>query len=181
MFLNSPYRETPKNVIKKNREKVGFGLLVEFFVKTFRHDFFGKTFFVVFLNSNRWKTPENAIKQKKSRKNWHRNFCRNFWKGFRHGLFAKIFLWCFWTPLAGDWLIPGFSRPTAEKEGRAGGGSTSVRSYVGGPKTSARPPVSSPIGPRTPNPRGPSQVPPDQDVKAWKPADLTVDWTMVKL
>jgi hypothetical protein len=41
----------------------------------------------------------------------------------------------------GDWLIPGFSRPTAEKEGRAGGGSTWVRSYVGGPKTSARPPV----------------------------------------
>jgi hypothetical protein len=58
--------------------------------------------------------------------------------------------------LAGDWLIPGFSRPTAEKEGRAGGGSALVRSYVGGPKTSARPPVSSPIGPRAPNPRGPS-------------------------
>jgi hypothetical protein len=27
--------------------------LVEFFVKTFRHDFFCKTFFVVFLNSHR--------------------------------------------------------------------------------------------------------------------------------
>jgi hypothetical protein len=36
-------------------------------------------------------------------------------------------------------LIPGFSRPTAEKEGRAGGGSTLVRSYVGGPKTSQAP------------------------------------------
>ena len=66
----------------------------------------------------------------------------------------------------GDWLIPGFSRPTAEKEGRAGGGSTWVRPYVGGPKTSARPPVLSPIGPRAPSPRGPSQVLPDQDVKA---------------
>jgi hypothetical protein len=34
MFLNSPHRETPKNVIKKFREKVGFGFgfLVEFFV-----------------------------------------------------------------------------------------------------------------------------------------------------
>jgi hypothetical protein len=29
---------------KKNREKVGFGVLVEFFVKTFRHDFFAKRF-----------------------------------------------------------------------------------------------------------------------------------------
>jgi hypothetical protein len=27
---------------------------------------------------------------------------------------------------AGDWLISGFSRPTAKKEGRAGGGSTLV-------------------------------------------------------
>jgi hypothetical protein len=34
VFLNSPHRETPKNVIKKNREKVGFGFLVDFFVKT---------------------------------------------------------------------------------------------------------------------------------------------------
>jgi hypothetical protein len=44
VFLNSPYRETLKNVIKEIREKVGFGLLVEFFVKTFRHDFFAKRF-----------------------------------------------------------------------------------------------------------------------------------------
>jgi hypothetical protein len=60
--------------------------------------------------------------------------------------------------LPGDWLIPGFSRPTAEKERRAGGGSGFLGFWVGGPKTSARPPVSSPIGPRAPNPRGPSQV-----------------------
>jgi hypothetical protein len=53
VFLNSPHRETPKNVIKKNREKIGFRFLVDFFVKTFRHDFFCKTFFVVFLNSHR--------------------------------------------------------------------------------------------------------------------------------
>jgi hypothetical protein len=37
----------------------------------------------------------------------------------------------------GDWLIPGFSRPTAEKERRAGGGSGFLGSWVGGPKTSA--------------------------------------------
>jgi hypothetical protein len=45
VFLNSPHRETPKNVIKQFREKVGFGFLIEFFVKTFRHDFVCKTFF----------------------------------------------------------------------------------------------------------------------------------------
>jgi hypothetical protein len=44
VFLNSPHRETPKNVINKNREKIGFGFLVEFFVKTFRRDFFQNVF-----------------------------------------------------------------------------------------------------------------------------------------
>jgi hypothetical protein len=53
VFLNSPHRETPKNVIKKNLEKVGFGLLVNFFVKLFDTIFVCKTFFVVFLNSHR--------------------------------------------------------------------------------------------------------------------------------
>jgi hypothetical protein len=40
VFLNSPHRDTPKNVIKKNCEKIGVGFFVDFFVKTFRHDFF---------------------------------------------------------------------------------------------------------------------------------------------
>jgi hypothetical protein len=53
VFLNSPHRETPKNVRNKIREKIGFGFLVELFVKSFRHDFFCKTFFVVLLNSHR--------------------------------------------------------------------------------------------------------------------------------
>jgi hypothetical protein len=43
-FLNCPQRETPKNVIKGNREKIGFGFIVDFFVKTFRHDFSVKRF-----------------------------------------------------------------------------------------------------------------------------------------
>jgi hypothetical protein len=51
---------------------------------------------------------------------------------------------------SGDWLIPGFSRPKAEKERRAGGGSGLLGSWVGGPKTSASPPVTSPIAPRAP-------------------------------
>jgi hypothetical protein len=41
---DSPHRETPKNVIKENREKFGFRFLVDFFVKHFRHDFFVKHF-----------------------------------------------------------------------------------------------------------------------------------------
>jgi hypothetical protein len=36
--------ETPKNAIKRNRETIGFGFLVDFFVKPFRHDFFAKRF-----------------------------------------------------------------------------------------------------------------------------------------
>jgi hypothetical protein len=44
LFLNSPHQETPKNVIKKNREKIGLGFFVDFFVKTFRQDFFVKRF-----------------------------------------------------------------------------------------------------------------------------------------
>jgi hypothetical protein len=44
VFLNSPRRETPKNVIKKNREKVGFGLLVEIFVSRFLQNVFCSVF-----------------------------------------------------------------------------------------------------------------------------------------
>jgi hypothetical protein len=36
VFFYSPHRETPKNVIKENREKIGLGF--------FRHDFFVKRF-----------------------------------------------------------------------------------------------------------------------------------------
>jgi hypothetical protein len=52
MFLNSPHREMSKNVINKI-EKTSVLDFCRFFVKTFRHDFFVKRFFVVFLNSHR--------------------------------------------------------------------------------------------------------------------------------
>jgi ubiquitin C-terminal hydrolase len=76
VFLNSPHRETPKNVIKQNREKIGLGFFVDCFVKTFRHDtrFFCKTFFVVLLNSHRKETPKKAIKQKKAEEKRQSNF-----------------------------------------------------------------------------------------------------------
>jgi hypothetical protein len=76
VFLNSPHRETPKNVIKQNREKIGLGFFCRFFCKNFSTPFFCKTFFVVFLNSHRKETPEKAIKQKKVEEKRHRNFCR---------------------------------------------------------------------------------------------------------
>ena len=53
VFLNSPHRETPKNVIKENREKIGLGFFCRFFCKKFSTRFFCQTFFVVFLNSHR--------------------------------------------------------------------------------------------------------------------------------
>jgi hypothetical protein len=58
----------------------------------------------VFLNSHRWETPENAIKQKKSRKRWHRKFCRFFCKKYGGG--PSIFVlaaprWPRWTDKTG--------------------------------------------------------------------------------
>jgi hypothetical protein len=44
VFLNSPHGETPKNAIPKKSRKNGFESFVDFFVKTFRHDFFAKRF-----------------------------------------------------------------------------------------------------------------------------------------
>jgi hypothetical protein len=35
LFLKSPPRKAPKNVVKENRERTGFGFLVDYLVKTF--------------------------------------------------------------------------------------------------------------------------------------------------
>jgi hypothetical protein len=43
-FFYSPHWETPKNVMKTNREIIGFGFFVDFFVKSFPHDLFAKRF-----------------------------------------------------------------------------------------------------------------------------------------
>jgi hypothetical protein len=54
----------------------------------------------VFLNSHRWETPENLIKQKKVEKNLTSKCFVDFsGKSFRHGLFAKIFCGVFGLPL----------------------------------------------------------------------------------
>jgi hypothetical protein len=44
VFFYSPHRETRRNVMNKTREKIGFGFLAEFSVKTFRRHFFVKRF-----------------------------------------------------------------------------------------------------------------------------------------
>jgi hypothetical protein len=84
--LKSPHRETPKNVIKQNRQNIGFGLFVELKKKAFRHDFFAKRF----LQNAFWRceTPENAIKPKEIEEKLTPN-C--FDMEFLH----KIFVWCF--------------------------------------------------------------------------------------
>jgi hypothetical protein len=61
VFLNSPHRETPKNVIKKTKINC-LRFFSDFFVKAIRHDFC-YTFFVVILNSHRKEPPEKAIKK----------------------------------------------------------------------------------------------------------------------
>jgi hypothetical protein len=56
-FFNRVFElPSPRNAHKRDKKKlrkIGFGFFVDFFVKTFRHDFFCKPFFVVFLNSHR--------------------------------------------------------------------------------------------------------------------------------
>jgi hypothetical protein len=42
--LKSPHRETPKNVIKQNRENLGLAFIVDFLGENFSTRFFGKTF-----------------------------------------------------------------------------------------------------------------------------------------
>jgi hypothetical protein len=66
-FLNSPHRETPKNVIKRNPEKVGFGLLVEIFVKSVRHGLFCQN---IFRGVFELPLPRNAQKRTKSDCGW---------------------------------------------------------------------------------------------------------------
>jgi hypothetical protein len=92
VFLRSPQRETPKNVIIKN-DKNSVLDVCRFFCKSFSSQFFCKTLFVVLLNSNRCETPENAIKPHKNRgKVDIEIFVDFFGESFRHGLFAKIFV-----------------------------------------------------------------------------------------
>jgi hypothetical protein len=81
VFLNSPHRETPKNVIKKKRQKIGLGCFVDFFV-IFFDTIFCKTFFVVFLNSHRCETPENAIKKTASKISIVLDICKNILRCF---------------------------------------------------------------------------------------------------
>jgi hypothetical protein len=81
VFLNSPHRETPKNVIKENQEQIGFGFLVEFFGKFFRHDVFCMTsFFSAFQLPSLRNTRKREKTKKKSRKT-----CMS----------VSMFLWCF--------------------------------------------------------------------------------------
>jgi hypothetical protein len=85
VFLNSPHREMPKNVIKKHRETIGFGF---FDTISFEKHLFCGVFELPSLRNtrNRDKTTDIDIS------------VDLFWKklkSFRHGLFAKICLWCF--------------------------------------------------------------------------------------
>jgi hypothetical protein len=60
---------SPRNAQKRdktNREKIGFGVLLEFFVNAFRHDFFVKHFGCVFELPS-LKNTRNREKTKKSR------------------------------------------------------------------------------------------------------------------
>jgi hypothetical protein len=86
VFLNCPHRETPKNVIKLFREKNGFGLLVKFFVKTFRHDFFKLPSLKNTRKCDKTKKVEEKLTSKFLSKCWEkfstRTFCQNIFMVF---------------------------------------------------------------------------------------------------
>jgi hypothetical protein len=89
VLLNSPHRETPQKDLsyKDNREKKRLWVLIEFFVKTFRHDFFAKLFCSVFeLPSLR--NIRNRDKTKTEEKLTSKNF-RFFWEKFSTWTFCK--------------------------------------------------------------------------------------------
>jgi hypothetical protein len=68
VFLNSPHRETPKNVRKKNREKVGFGFLVNFLLKLFDTIFLQNVFCSAFelppLKNTRKRDKTKKVEKK---------------------------------------------------------------------------------------------------------------------
>jgi hypothetical protein len=117
VFLNSPHRETPKNVIKTNREKSVFD-----FLKHFRHDFFVKRFFVVFLNSHCRKTLENAISDntQKVEEKLTSKFLSIFWKRFS--------TWTFYRETPKNVL-----KKNQEIKNRQVGGSTDLANVRGSP------------------------------------------------
>jgi hypothetical protein len=67
VFLNSPHRETPKNVIKQNQEKSVLDFWSNFLQKLFDTMFFAKRFFCVFELPSLKNTRKRD--KKKSRKN----------------------------------------------------------------------------------------------------------------
>jgi hypothetical protein len=84
---------SPKTWQRKPRKKNCFRFLVEFFVKTFRHDLFYKTFFVVVLNSHRLETPETRNREEALTST--STFLSTFLKKFSTWTFCKnVFLWC---------------------------------------------------------------------------------------
>jgi hypothetical protein len=89
VFLNSPHRETPKNV-KKNREKVGFGFLVEFFreKKLFDTIFLQNVFCSVFELPS-LKNTRKRDKTKKVEEKLTSNFLSKIWKYFSTWTFCK--------------------------------------------------------------------------------------------
>jgi hypothetical protein len=73
-----------------------FGFFVDFFVKTVRHDFLQNVFCCVFeLPSLRNTRKRDKAKKKSRGKTDIEIFVDFLWIFFRHGLFAKIFLWRF--------------------------------------------------------------------------------------
>jgi hypothetical protein len=91
---------SPRNAQKRDKRKSKrnrfFWIFGRIFCVFSTRCFLQNVFFCIFeLPSLRNPTPENAIKQKCRGKTNTEIFVDFFGKSFRHGLFAKICLWCF--------------------------------------------------------------------------------------
>jgi hypothetical protein len=96
VFLNSPHRETPKNVMKQISRKSRFWIFCRIFCKSFSTRFFLQ---IVFCSVFELPSLRNTRKRDKTKnveeKLTSKFVVEIFGKSFRHGLFVKIFLWCF--------------------------------------------------------------------------------------
>ena len=100
MFLNSPHRETPKNVIKKNSRKSRFWTFGRFFCKNFSTRFFlqnvfGSVFELPSLKNTRKCDKTKVVGEKLTSK----NFVKILEKVFDMDFLQKNFYGVFELPL----------------------------------------------------------------------------------
>jgi hypothetical protein len=89
VFLNSPHRETPKNVIKKNSKKSRFWIFVRIFCKNFSTRFFLYNVFCSVFELPSLKNTRKRDKTKKVEEKLTSKILSKFWKKVSTWTFCK--------------------------------------------------------------------------------------------